>query len=462
MTWDLVVIGGGPGGYTAAIRASQLGLRTVLVEEHDIGGTCLNRGCIPAKAMLQAGELLRHARNGEAFGVCSTGTSFDYKAFLQYRNSTTEQLAAGVVSLLKANHVTLLQGNGTLLPRKRVLVTGEQETVLDAEKVLLATGSEPRKLPLPGMDFPVVLDSDGLLALTDLPESLVIIGGGAIGVEFAEALSAMGTRVTILEAMPRLLPGMDREIGQNLRMILKRRGVGLHLGVRLLEVSQRNDRAVCIYEEKGKQTEIESQYVLCAVGRGPKTGCLFAEDVSLELDIGYVVTDEQYQTSVEGVYAIGDLIRGPQLAHAATAQGKIVAEQMTGRTSGICMEVIPRCVYTDPEIAEVGLTEEAAKAKGIPVKTGKFRMSANGRSLISREERGFVKIVADAEKGTVLGAQLMCARASDLIGELTTAVVNHLTAEQLVQTVRAHPSYNEGMGEALEDLLNGAAYQIRT
>lgn len=457
--YDVMVIGAGPGGYVAAIRAAKLGLHVAVVEEDRAGGTCLNRGCIPAKAMIHAAETYRSAREADRFGVETGRVSFDYGKILAYKEETTDALVQGVEQLLAGNGVDRLAGKGTLLAGKKVRVTTEEkEEVYAADHIILAAGSKPLLLPIPGMDLPGVLTSDGLFRLQECPESLAIIGGGVISVEFATAFAGLGTKVTILEALPRLVPNLDKEISQNLKMILKKRGVDIHTSASVQEVAEEDGRYVLRFTEKEKEQEVSARYVLCAVGRVPNTEGLFAEDALPDMERGRVLVDEKFETSIPGVYAIGDLIFGMQLAHTASAQGTVVAEHLAGRSASVDLSVVPSCVYTDPEIASVGLTEEAAKEQGIPVRVGKFIMSANGKSLISREERGFVKILAAEESGVILGAQMMCARATDMIGELATAVANGLTAKQLLRGMRAHPTYNEGVGEALEELEGGAVH----
>ena len=459
--YDVMVIGAGPGGYVAAIRAAKLGLHVAVVEEDRAGGTCLNRGCIPAKAMIHAAETYRSAREADQFGVETGRVSFDYGKILAYKEETTDALVQGVEQLLAGNGVDRLAGKGTLLAGKKVRVTTEEkEEVYAADHIILAAGSKPMLLPIPGMDLPGVLTSDGLFRLQECPESLAIIGGGVISVEFATAFAGLGTKVTILEALPRLVPNLDKEISQNLKMILKKRGVDIHTSASVQEVAEEDGRYVLRFTEKEKEQEVSARYVLCAVGRVPNTEGLFAEDALPDMERGRVLVDEKFETSIPGVYAIGDLIFGMQLAHTASAQGTVVAEHLAGRSASVDLSVVPSCVYTDPEIASVGLTEEAAKEQGIPVRVGKFIMSANGKSLISREERGFVKILAAEESGVILGAQMMCARATDMIGELATAVANGLTAKQLLRGMRAHPTYNEGVGEALEELEGGAVHVV--
>lgn len=459
--FDLIVIGAGPGGYVAAIKAAKLGLKTAVIENREVGGTCLNRGCIPAKAMIHASSIYRETQNSEEIGIFASEVTYDYGRILEYKEGTTRQLVQGIEQVLKANSVEIICGTGTLLPGNEVKVASEEgEELLKAKDVLLASGSRPLRIPIPGIDLPGVITSDDLFRMKEVPESLVMIGGGVISVEFATVYAALGTKVTILEAMPRLVPNMDKEISQNLKMILKKRGIEIHTAAAVQFIEQDTDGYFCHYTEKEKARQAKGAYVLCAVGRCANTDGLLGEDMTLELAGGRVVVDENFATSIPHVYAIGDLIGGAQLAHAASAQGVAVAERLAGKARSIDVNVIPGCVYTDPEIASAGLTEDEAKEKGIEVETGKFIMSANGRSIITKEERGFIKVVADKDSHVILGAQMMCARATDMIGEFVTAITNQMTVSQLLKGMRAHPTYNEGIGEALEELEGGAIHVL--
>ena len=457
--FDVIVIGAGPGGYVAAIKCAKAGLRTAIVENRRVGGTCLNRGCIPAKAMIHASSLYREMQEAEKFGVSAERITFDYEKIVSYKEETTEKLCRGIEQLLKGNGVTILFGKGSLEQGRKVKVTGEEsEEYYDAEHVILAAGSKPVILPIPGLELPGVLTSDELFKLTEMPESLVIIGGGVISVEFASVYANLGCKVTIVEAMPRLIPNMDKEISQNLKMILKKRGVNIHTSASVQRVEQEGELYTCVFTEKEKEVKVSARYVLCAIGRCPNTEGLFGEGAEPEMERGRVVVDEKFQSSIEGVYAIGDLVKGLQLAHLASAQGMYVAEMLAGEEASVDLSAVPGCVYTDPEIASVGMTEDEAKEKGLEIKAGKFIMSANGKSLITKEERGFIKILAEKETDVIVGAQMMCARATDMIGELVTAIANRMTVRQLLRGMRAHPTYNEGVQEALEELLGGAVH----
>ena len=458
--FDVVVIGAGPGGYVAAIKSAKLGMKTAVIEEREVGGTCLNRGCIPAKAMIHASTLYREIKEADRFGISASDVTYDFEKILEYKEQTTGQLVQGVEQLLQANGVTRYYGKGTLFEGKKVKITGNEEQFVEAENVILASGSKPLILPIRGMDLPRVLTSDELFKLSEVPKSLVIIGGGVISVEFATVYSALGSKVTILEAMPRLVPNMDKEIAQNLKLILKKRGVESHTLAAVQGVHMEGDTCVCTFVEKEKEQTVEAEYVLCAVGRCPNTDGLFAEGAAPDMERGRVLVNDKFESSIPGVYAIGDLIFGAQLAHAASAQGIVVAEKLAGKEPSIDLSIVPGCVYTDPEIASAGMTEDQAKENGIAVKCGKFIMSANGKSIITQEERGFIKVVADEATGKVLGAQMMCARATDMIGEFVTAITNGLTVEQMLKGMRSHPTYNEGIGEALEELEGGAVHVV--
>lgn len=463
--YDLIVIGAGPGGYVAAIKAAKLGMKTAVIENREVGGTCLNRGCVPAKAMLHAAKLYQEALSGERFGIVSKEVTYDYGKVMSYKNETSENLRLGVEQLLKGNKVERIHGTGTLTKDEKVRVrTEDGEEILQAKNILLATGSKPAIPPIEGIRLPGIMTSDELFQLDHVPESLLIIGGGVIGVEFATVFSSFGSRVTLLEAEERLLPGLDKEISQNLKLILKKRGVDIHTGSFVRKIEKEGQDFICTYKETAKNKEkievLKIPYLLSAVGRIPNTDGLLEDGVSLEMNRGRIVVKEDFETSMTGVFAIGDVIGGIQLAHAASSQGICAVERMNGKEPSIDLSVIPSCVYTDPEIACVGITEEEAKEKGIETVTGKFLTHANCKSAVTKEERGFVKVVTSKETGVLLGAQLMCARATDMIGEMATAISNKLTAEQLLKAMRAHPTYNESIGEALEECVGGSIHAL--
>ena len=446
MKSGLIVIGGGPGGYVAAIRAAQLGLRTVLVERDALGGACLNRGCIPTKTLLHSASLYRQVLHSAAFGVTASDAGFDYAVMDERRRQVVEQLRRGVEGLLKGNGVEVIHGSAVIEGPGRVRVG---EAIYESEHILVAVGARPALPPIPGLDLPGVVTSDGLLGEGMYHPRLTIIGGGVIGMEFASLYSALGAQVTVLEAMDRVLPTMDKEIAQNLSMLMKRRGVKLCTGAR------------CAYTSKEKAETVAADAVLVSTGRTPNTEGLCGPGVDLGLDRGAIPVNERFETCVKGIYAIGDVVAGSiQLAHVASAQAINAVSMIAGKEPPMKLNAIPACVYTEPEIASVGLTEAQAKEAGIPTKGSKYLMNGNGRSIIAGAERGFIKVVSHAETGTVLGAQLMCERATDLVGEFTLAVAEGKTLEELAALVRPHPTFAEGISEAVESGLGLAIHQL--
>ncbi|MFA9464143.1 MAG: dihydrolipoyl dehydrogenase [Velocimicrobium sp.] len=462
--YELIIIGAGPGGYVAAVKASKLGLKTAVIENQELGGTCLNRGCIPTKALLHAAKRYREVQLGEQFGIIAKEVSFDYSKVTSYKNETKESLRAGVAQLLKTNKVEVIKGKGTLLKDGSVQVKSQEgEEIYRGKNVLLATGSKAVLPSIEGANLAGIMTSDEMLDFDHIPEHLLIIGGGVIGVEFATVFSSFGSHVTIFEAAERILPTLDLDISRNTAILLKKRGVSLHTKAFIQKIEKERDEFVCTYEEDGKdggwQKTIKSTSVLFAVGRRANTEGLFDEGVELEMSRGNIAVKENFETSMAHVYAIGDVIGGMQLAHNASSQGIYVAECISGETPFVDLSVVPSCVYFDPEVASVGMTQEEAKKKGIDVVLGKFVTHANGKSIITKEDRGFVKIVAEKETKILLGAQFMCANATDMIGEMGTAISNKMTVQQLRKSMRAHPTYNESIGEALEDCLEKSIHR---
>ena len=458
MSWDLIVIGGGPGGYTAAIRAAQLGLRTVLVERDAVGGTCLNRGCIPTKALIHAAERYEEMKACETFGLRAEGVSFDYPAMCKRRDQVVGQLRDGVERLLKGNKVDRITGTACILGPGRVRV-GEE--VLEGTNILIATGSRPALPPVPGLDLPGVLTSDDLLTGDTFYRRLAIIGGGVIGMEFAGLYQALGAEVTVLEAMDRILPTLDRELSQSLSMLMKKKGVKLCAGARVEQVEQGPDGLICTYTVKDKTETGTADAGLVATGRRANTDGLCVPEVDLGLDRGAISVDDRFQTCVPGIYAIGDAVKGSiQLAHAAAAQGINAVSMLAGREPPMDLSVVPSCVYVRPEMASVGRTEAQCKVAGIPVKTAKYLTGSNSRSVITDAGRGFIKVVYDGETGVILGAQLLCKRATDLVGEFASAISRGETLEDMARVIHAHPTFAEAVGEAAEAGLGLSIHQL--
>ena len=461
--YDLIVIGAGPGGYVAALSAAAQGIKTAVIEKETVGGTCLSKGCIPTKTLLHTAELYKEAKNAEEIGLSAPDISVDMERLKAYKDKVVGTLSGGIEASFKKAKVALYKGEASILALdQKDEETGERfqevrvgEDVLTSRKLLIATGSEPVRLPLPGMDLEGVWDSTALLDNDRRIESLTIIGGGVIGMEFASLYASLGTRVTVIEALDRILATLDKEFGQNLKMILKKQGVEIHTSARLQRIEESfidgKRQLICRYLEKEKEQEAVSEKVLVAVGRRAYIQGLFADDLETkpETERGKVLVNEKYETSVPGVYAIGDVSGGIQLAHVASAQAENAVASMLGKEPPIRMDVVPSCVYTSPEIATVGMTAEEAKEKGIETETLKYVMGANGKSVLTRQERSFLRILVEKTSGKVLGAHMMCARATDMIGEFSSAIVNGLCADQMGKAIRPHPTFNEAVGEAL-------------
>ncbi len=453
--YQLIVIGAGPGGYTAALRAAKLGLKTAIVESREAGGTCLNRGCVPTKTLLHSSEVYHSAKNGAAIGIHTEDIRADIGEIFAYKRHISQTLSAGVESLLKSARVPLFHGTARITAPHTVAVTDAEgsETVYTADNILAATGSVPARPPIPGLDLPGVMTSDELLEGTDhLYRSLIVIGGGVIGVEFATFYAELGCEVTIIEGLDRLMPTLDRELGQNLALILKKQNVKIFTNSMVQNVERSEDGLTVNFTAKGQPDSVTGEAVLCAIGRRPYCEGLFADDLTPRMNGRSIWVDENYQTSIPGVYAIGDVSARIQLAHVAAAQGTACVESLAGMDSRMDMNVVPSCIYCRPEIAVVGITDAEAKAAGIPVKVGKCVMGGNARTLIADPGRSFMKVVAHAETGEILGAHLMCLGSTDMISQISEAMANHLTVGQLLLAMRPHPTFEEALTEALTDL----------
>lgn len=453
--YQLLIIGAGPGGYVAALHAAKRGLKTAVIENREVGGTCLNRGCIPTKTLLHSSEIIAGINGGEKFGVGAERVHFDMSAIFARKREVSAKLSGGIEGMFRAAKVDLLRGTGTVTGSGTVKFVGEEgEKVITAERILLATGSVPARPPIPGLELSGVLTSDELLEGCDhLYDSLVIIGGGVIGIEFATFYADLGCKVTIIEGLDRLLPNMDRELGQNLSMILKKHGVDVYTNSLVANVEQDGDALKVNFTNKDKALSVSGEAVLCAIGRRPYTEGLFADGVSVEMNGRSIRVDENYETSLPGVYAIGDVSSKIQLAHVASAQGTDCVERMVGGKGMTDLSAVPSCIYCVPEIACVGITADEAKAAGREVVSGKYVMFSNGKTVIRDGDRAFMKVVADKATHVIVGAQFMCEHATDMISEMATAIVNGLTVEQMLKVLRPHPTFEEGVHDALEDVL---------
>lgn len=446
--YQLLIIGAGPGGYVAAIRAAQLGIKTAIVERENLGGTCLNRGCIPTKAILHTTSAYAECAHFKEIGLSVSGLTYDMEKIHERKNEVVETLVNGVSQLLKANGVDIIKGTATIISPNKVMV---DDLEYKADGIIIATGSFPSRPPIPGIELENVVTSDEILQgpVKDY-KSLVIIGGGVVGVEMASIYSNLGCKVTIIEAMDRIIPTMDREIAQNLTMVLKKSGVEIIRSATVENIAKDGVELTCSYTYKGSTQTVTAQGVLISIGRRPNTADLFGSDISLEMERGFIKVDNQFKSSIDNIYAIGDVIGGIQLAHKAEAEGMAAVEMMFGHKPAIETSLVPSCIYTNPEIASVGITLDDAKKKGISVKSGKYLMGGNGKSIIDMQERGFIRVIFDEETDKLLGVQMICAHATDLISEFTSAILNESTRSQLLMGIRPHPSFAEGITEALE------------
>jgi dihydrolipoamide dehydrogenase len=454
MAYDLIVIGTGPGGYVCAIRAAQLGLRVAVVEKHKThGGTCLNIGCIPSKALLQASEKFHEAAHDLAgFGVITGKPQLDLAAMMKHKDDTVAANVNGVAFLFKKNKIDSFFGTGTITAPGVVEVKANDGSTqkVEAKHIVIATGSDVVRLPGIEIDEQTIVSSTGALSLERVPKKLIIVGAGIIGLELGSVWGRLGADVTVVEFLDRILPGTDAEVAKQFQRMLEKQGFHFHLGHKVTKVEKtKADLAVYIEPSAGGETVVlPADTVLVAIGRRPVTDGLGLDALGIAQDRGRVVIDDRFQTNVRGIYAIGDVVRGPMLAHKAEDEGIAAAEIIAGQHGHVNYEVIPSVIYTMPEIASVGATEEDLKAKGVAYKVGKFPFTANGRARAMRHTEGFVKILADAVTDRVLGVHIIGLAAGELIAEACVLMEFGGSAEDLARTCHAHPTLSEAVREA--------------
>ncbi|MFO7805989.1 MAG: dihydrolipoyl dehydrogenase [Paracoccaceae bacterium] len=458
--YDVIFIATGPGGYVGAIRAAQLGLKTTCVEGREtLGGPCLNIGCIPSKALLHATEMLHEAEHNFAeMGLKGKAPSVDWAQMLAYKDKTVGQNTGGIEFLFKKNKVDWLKGWGSIPEAGRVKVGDE---VHEAKHIIIATGSEPSSLPGIEVDEKTVVTSEGALKLSKVPKSMVVIGAGVIGLELGSVYARLGTEVTVVEYLDAITPGQDADTAKQFHKLLKKQGLNFHLGCAVQEVTTKNNKATVKYKSRkdDSESEITADVVLVATGRKPFTDGLGLSDLGIETTKGgQVKVDGHYKTSIDGVYAIGDAIEGPMLAHKAEDEGMAVAEGIAGQKPHVNYGVIPGVIYTHPEVASVGETEESLKEQGRKYKVGKFSFMGNARAKAYFQGDGFVKILADAETDRVLGAHLIGPMAGDLIHEICVAMEFGAAAEDIARTCHAHPTFSEAVREAALACGDGAIH----
>lgn len=454
-TYDVAILGSGPGGYVAAIRASQLGMTALVVEKDArLGGVCTLRGCIPTKALLHTADLLEETRHGAEVGVATREVRLELAAAMKHKERVVRQSSNGVAFLMKKNRVDVATGFGRITAPGRLSVAASDgsETSYSARNILIATGSAPRSLPDIEIDHRTILSSDSILEVSEVPKSLLVIGSGAVGVEFASMFARFGSKTVIVEILPRIVPLEDEEVSRELAAAFKRQGIAIYADTRLERVTKTDTGVEVIARSTGGKTEsFRAEKILMAVGRKPLSEGIGLESLGVGTEKGYILVDKFLRTNVPGIYAIGDVVPTAQLAHVASAEGVVAVEHMAGKeTRPLNYDQVPGCTYCAPEVASIGLTEARARERGYDVAVGKFPFSANGKARILNETSGFVKIVGEKKYDEVLGVHIVGPKATELIAEAGAALKLEATSEDLVRTIHAHPTLSEAMHEASE------------
>ncbi|GGY66678.1 dihydrolipoyl dehydrogenase [Marinobacter zhanjiangensis] len=469
--YDVIVIGAGPGGYVAAIKAAQQGLKTACVEswtsgdgkQQVLGGTCLNIGCIPSKALLEISHKYEEAQHGYADqGIELNDLSINIDKMMKRKEGIVEQLTGGIAGLFKSNGVTAIHGHGKLLANKQVEVTDKdgKTTVYDAENVILASGSKPIEIPPARFDGDHIVDSEGALEFTDVPKRVGVIGAGVIGLELGSVWARLGSEVTMLEAMDTFLPAVDQQVAKDALKHFRKQGLDIKLGTRMTKAEVKRKLVYVDYEEGNNKEQLKFDKLIVAVGRRPNTENLLAADAGVNLDErGFIFVDEQCKTDVPGVWAVGDVVRGPMLAHKASEEGVMVAERIAGHKPQVNYDCIPNVIYTSPEVAWVGKTEEQLKSEGEAYKVGTFPFAANGRAMAANSTGGMVKIIADEKTDRILGFHVVGPQASEIVAQGVIAMEFGSSAEDLALTCFAHPTLSESVHEAALGVDGGAIHK---
>ncbi|MGM0650557.1 MAG: dihydrolipoyl dehydrogenase [Bacteroidota bacterium] len=452
MKYDLIVIGSGPGGYVAAIRASQLGMKTAVVEKAETGGVCLNWGCIPTKALIKSAQVYNYLKHAEDYGInTGNGISPDFTRIIERSRGVADKMSKGIQFLFKKNKIDLHEGYGRIAGKGKVEVTKKDETTdeLEAEHIIIATGAHSKELPGIKQDGKHVIGYREAMTLEKLPESMVVVGSGAIGSEFAYIYNALGTEITIVEFLPEVVPNEDSDVSKQLKRSFKKSGIKVMTKTKVESVDCRQGKCHVTVETKKGKEELEADVVLSAVGVEPNLTGIGLEDAGIALEKGKIKVDDYYRTNVDGVYAIGDVVHGPALAHVASAEGITCVENIAGRKpEPIDYNNIPSAVYTVPEVSSVGLTEAMAKEAGYEVKTGKFPLTASGKATAAGNNDGFVKLIFDASTEKLLGAHMMGENVTEMIAELVVAKKMGATGHQIIKSIHPHPTISEAVMEA--------------
>jgi len=450
--YDVVIIGGGTGGYVAAIRASQLGLSAAVVEKGKLGGTCLHSGCIPTKALLRSAEVYATAKKADVFGVIAPEVGLDFSKVQARKEEITERLFKGVQHLMKKGKIDVYEGKGRILESRNISISlnNGEEVILNSKNIVIATGSRPRMLPGLEADGKFVMTSDEALQMEELPKSIIIVGGGVIGIEWASMLVDFGVEVTVIEYAERIIPTEDKDISKEVQRLMKKKGVKIVTNAKVLpETLEKGDSISIKAEHNGEDKQFTADKLLVSVGRSPNIEGISLENTTIDVNRGFIVTNENYQTSESNIYAIGDVIGGLQLAHVASHEGLIAIEHIAGeKPAPLEPKLVSKCIYSSPEVASVGLTEDEAKGQGMKVQTGKFSFRAIGKALVFGESDGFVKLVVEEETNKLLGAHMVGPHVTDMITEAGLAMVLNATAMDIATTIHPHPTIAEAIGEA--------------
>lgn len=451
MDFDVIVVGSGPGGYVTAIRASQLGLKTAVVEKENLGGVCLNWGCIPTKALLKSAQVFEYVKHAEDFGIKVSEYDKDFNAVVNRSRQVANGMSGGVQFLMKKNKITVIDGFGKVQPGKKVAVTAEdgKETVYSANHIIIATGARSRELPSLPQDGNKIIGYRQAMTLDKQPEKLVVVGSGAIGIEFAYFYNSMGTDVTVVEYLPNIVPLEDEEVSKQLERTFKKSGIKVMTSSEVTGVDTSGDGCKVTVKTKKGEEVLDADIVLSAVGIAPNVEGIGLEDVGIATDRGRVMVNDYYQTTVPGYYAIGDIVKGPALAHVASAEGILCVEKIAGHNvEPLDYGNIPGCTYCFPEVASVGMTEKAAKEAGYDLKVGKFPFSASGKASASGHKDGFIKVIFDAKYGELLGAHMIGSNVTEMIAEAVLARKLETTGHEILKAVHPHPTLSEAFMEA--------------
>ena len=451
MDFDVIVVGSGPGGYVTAIRASQLGLKTAVVEKENLGGVCLNWGCIPTKALLKSAQVFEYVKHAGDFGINISEYDKDFNAVVNRSRQVANGMSGGVQFLMKKNKITVLDGFGKVQPGKKVAVTSEdgKETVYSANNIIVATGARSRELPNLPQDGKKIIGYRQAMTLESQPKKMVVVGSGAIGIEFAYFYNSMGTEVTVVEYMPNIVPVEDEEVSKQLERNFKKSGIKIMTNAEVTGVDTAGEGCKVTVKTKKGEEVLDADIVLSAVGITPNIEGIGLEDVGIATDRGRVLVNDFYQTTVPGYYAIGDIVKGPALAHVASAEGILCVEKIAGHNvEPLDYGNIPGCTYCFPEVASVGMTEKAAKEAGYELKVGKFPFSASGKASASGHKDGFIKVIYDAKYGELLGAHMIGANVTEMIAEAVVARKLETTGHEILKTVHPHPTLSEAFMEA--------------